>query len=159
MPERVGAKFAYKTATRSINVTEVNKERRVLFHLMVISKWDHKLPCERFTSIARRMCRCDTSKPVFLPSDMLIWSFVHRHVDLQVHLFFSASMDWSVKAQPDSICYCFQRVSFEVSALCFGSFAENNKSSPCGIRIEWFSRRKSLSASDRLRVHFGEKLI
>lgn len=107
MPERVGAKFAYKTATRSINVTEVNKERRVLFHLMVISKWDHKLPCESFTSIARRMCRCDTSKPVFLPSDMLIWSFVHRHVDLQVHLFFTASIDWSVKAQPESICYCF----------------------------------------------------
>lgn len=139
MPKRVEAKFAYKTATRSINVTEVNKERRVLFHLMVILEWDHKLPCESFTSIARRMCRCDTSKPPF----QACWygSFVRRAVDLQVHLFFTASIDWSVKAQPDSLCYCFRRVSLE--ALCFREFlAENNKSSPHAIEIERFPSSK-----------------
>lgn len=154
MPKRVEAKFAYKTATRSINVTEVNKERRVLFHLMVILEWDHKLPCESFTSIARRMCRCDTSKPPF----QACWygSFVRRAVDLQVHLFFTASIDWSVKAQPDSLCYCFRRVSLQ--ALCFREFsAENNKSSPHAIEIERFPSSKIFSGFRTTPSWFGEE--
>lgn len=149
MPKRVEAKFAYKTATRSINVTEVNKERRVLFHLMVILEWDHKLPCESFTSIARRMCRCDTSKPPFQACYMVL-------------LFAAPSTSkFTYFSQPRLID--LSRHNLTAFVIVFGAFlwrlcvSESFRRKTISrarmpLRLSDFLRRKSFRASGRLRV-------
>lgn len=100
------SEFAYKT----LSVTWQSKQwKRISFHLMVISKWDHKFPCESPTSIVIAPLRTSNTGEFFKQTLGIDAAFVYYLPSPQVHLFFTTSIDWSVKAQADSFCYCFLR--------------------------------------------------
>lgn len=129
------------------NVTEVNKGGEAYFTLWWFLNFQNEIiNCHvkvTFASISCESCHVAERQRFFstrisLPPltfrDILICSlFTSLHCSTlahsphwpQVHLFFTASIDWSVKAQPDGFCYCFLR--FPLESICFFGLVENKR--------------------------------